>query len=616
MSLHLIHTHIYSFDCPLRDQNLIKNKATVELMQRRWFMSKKIMMLGAVLCASTVPAFGATQIDLSKQPIQFLRSMTGMTPKAAVGTSNNLQETSRSTDFNQTTNVGLQQTYAGFPVWGGDIAVHIPHAAKNARLAAALATPTSTMNGTFYQDLAKDLKDTPAQVFTPAQAEKAMTQVIKLYEKQIGRKIDAQHQKNRLLVYVDENNKAHWGFNLSFYVPSDRSRPAMPSFLIDAINFDVYQQWDNIQTLSDVKGGGFGGNEKTSSSKMVYDGMQGAGHLSSLNMQRNDANETCYLQNAEVQVADFRISESEPVTFKCSKQDVQHNNLYWDGQLDAINGAYSPNNDALYFGQIINGFYKSWYGFKGVLIKDDKPMVLSMVTHSPNYGDPDNAFWDPQKEKMFFGDGKNLFYPLTSLGVTAHEISHGFTSQHSDLKYFGESGGMNEAFSDMAAQAAEFYAAGKNSWQIGPEIVKVGDFALRYLNDPMQDCHNPVFGEGEPGKSCSLDNAVAYSQYLQKHRNDYGMDQKGKWYDNRVPNVHLSSGIYNKAFYLLATSQGWNVRKAFDVMVQAQTSKYWTSTSSFKQGACGVMQAARDYKYDTAAVAKAFNGVGIDMTSC
>ena len=29
--------------------------------------------------------------------------------------------------------------------------------------------------------------------------------------------------------------------------------------------------------------------------------------------------------------------------------------------------------------------------------------------------------------------------------------------------------------------------------------------------------------------------------------------------------VHYSSGVYNKAFYLLSVSSGWNIQKAFQV---------------------------------------------------
>src|SRR4029079_4516028 len=128
--------------------------------------------------------------------------------------------------------------------------------------------------------------------------------------------------------------------------------------------------------------------------------------------------------------------------------DEQHNKLYWDADLHTVNGGYSPDNDALFGGAVIKNMYQQWYGVP-VLKENGKPMMLVMVVHNPI----DNAFWDGKK--MTFGDGVRMFYPLTSLGVAAHEISHGFTEQHSNLTYYGQSGGMNEAYSDMAAQAAE-----------------------------------------------------------------------------------------------------------------------------------------------------------------
>src|SRR3990167_10481966 len=181
---------------------------------------------------------------------------------------------------------------------------------------------------------------------------------------------------------------------------------------------------------------------------------------------------------------------------------------------------------------------------------------------------------------MYFGDGVKLFYPLTSLGVGAHELSHGFTSQHANLTYEKQSGGLNESYSDMAAQAAEYYSTGKNSWQIGPEIVK-GNGALRYMDDPTKD-----------GKSIA-------------HVRDY----------NDSLNVHYSSGVFNKVFYLLGTSDGWDTKKAFDVMVKANMD-YWTANSTFAEAACGVAQATNDYHYNIDTVAHAMQIVGLDISNC
>lgn len=68
---------------------------------------------------------------------------------------------------------------------------------------------------------------------------------------------------------------------------------------------------------------------------------------------------------------------------------------------------------------------------------------------------------------MNFGDGTSYFYPLTSLDVTSHEISHGHTEQNSGLQYSAQSGGMNDAFSDMAGEAAEYFDRDQNDWLVG-----------------------------------------------------------------------------------------------------------------------------------------------------
>ncbi|MBO7942914.1 M4 family metallopeptidase, partial [Streptomyces sp. S9] len=107
---------------------------------------------------------------------------------------------------------------------------------------------------------------------------------------------------------------------------------------------------------------------------------------------------------------------------------------------------------------------------------------LTMRVHYSN--SYENAFWDGSA--MTFGDGATTFYPLVSLDVSAHEVSHGFTEQQSGLVYSGQSGGINEAFSDMAGEAAEYYMNGTNDFLVGAQIFKASG-ALRYMDDPTRD---------------------------------------------------------------------------------------------------------------------------------
>jgi len=57
--------------------------------------------------------------------------------------------------------------------------------------------------------------------------------------------------------------------------------------------------------------------------------------------------------------------------------------------------------------------------------------------------------------------------------------------------------------------------------------------------------------------------------------------------------VHYSSGVYNRAFYLLSVTHGWTIKKAFRVMLDANKN-YWIPATNFKSGACGVIQAAKN----------------------
>src|SRR3546814_12201024 len=84
---------------------------------------------------------------------------------------------------------------------------------------------------------------------------------------------------------------------------------------------------------------------------------------------------------------------------------------------------------------------------------------------------------------MYFGDGASTFYPLVGLDVLAHEVSHGYTEQNSNLEYAYQPGGINEAFSDMAGEAAEFFFNGENDFLVGDKIYKAQGEGLRDMED-------------------------------------------------------------------------------------------------------------------------------------
>ncbi|SCG77493.1 griselysin. Metallo peptidase. MEROPS family M04 [Micromonospora echinaurantiaca] len=131
-------------------------------------------------------------------------------------------------------------------------------------------------------------------------------------------------------------------------------------------------------------------------------------------------------------------------------------------------------------------YFKNVHGRNGIF--GDGRGVPSRVHYGQNY---DNAFWDGAR--MTYGDGYANVSPLVSLDVAAHEMTHGVTDNvvPGGLTYAGESGGLNEASSDIFGTMVEFYAnttADPGDYLIGEKInINLDGTPLRYMYDPAQD---------------------------------------------------------------------------------------------------------------------------------
>jgi pseudolysin len=538
-------------------------------------ITSAVFLLLASLFSMCEQSLAAELLELRNHPSNVLQTFVS---KKSLSISSSLKEINRYTDFNKTTHIRVQEYYRGYPIWNARAVMHVSHLDSIKYPLATLLSQQSqkSMNGELYFSLNKDLDKTPLSIFSKEQSQRALQFAISKYKEKIPYRKDftINNPKSELMIFVENHRTAHWIYKVSFTVENTGKLPARPVYLIDAINFIVYKTWDDIKT-DFVKGGGYGGNPLIG--KLIYDG--GPNQLAFFTVKR--AGNECSFETDEIVVKDYKTKR--PMHYPCLEQDKEHHQVYWNGNFDEVNGGYSPANDAMFAAQVLKRFYKNWYDVP-VLVKDGKEMQLVMRVHYPKL---DNAFWE--NDTMTFGDGTEL-YPLTSLNIAAHEVSHGFTEQHSDLTYDGQSGGMNESFSDMAAQTAEYYAYGKSNWLIGNDVIKLSGETLRYMDLPTKDCYGK-----EPGTFCSIDNANQYYE---------GLD------------VHFSSGVYNRAFYLLSTTPGWDPRKAFAVMLRANAA-YWLSQTEYLDGAACVIKAAQDLGYDINAVKLAFERVGITVNqSC
>lgn len=171
------------------------------------------------------------------------------------------------------------------------------------------------------------------------------------------------------------------------------------------------------------------------------------------------------------------------------------------------------------------GVSATWDYFKAVHarngIANDGRGAVSRVHYGVAYA---NAFWSDDCFCMTFGDGGGEMKPLVALDVAGHEMSHGVTSRTANLTYSGESGGLNEATSDIFGTMVEYrvnssldkpdYIIGEKLYKVNPDNTK----GLRVMFKPSLDGSSPDCYSANIG----------------------GMD------------VHYSSGVANHFFYLLA----------------------------------------------------------------
>ncbi|GGP32827.1 peptidase M4 [Streptomyces capoamus] len=266
--------------------------------------------------------------------------------------------------------------------------------------------------------------------------------------------------------------------------------------------------------------------------------------------------------------------------------------------------AATAGADAHYGAALTWDYYKSTFGRTG--IKNNGVGAYSRVHYGNSYV---NAFWDDGCFCMTYGDGSGNAKPLTSIDVAGHEMSHGVTSATANLNYSGESGGLNEATSDIMAAGVEFFAnntADPGDYLVGEKIdINGNGTPLRYMDKPSKD-------------GASKDN----------------------WYSGiGGVDVHYSSGPANHLFYLLSEGSGAKVingvsynsptadglpvtgigrDKALQIWYRALTTK-WTSTTNYAGARTGTLAAAGEL-YGTSsteykAVQDAWAGVGVGSRS-
>lgn len=460
--------------------------------------------------------------------------------------------TDRITDADGATHVRMERTYHGLPVLGGDLVVH-----QGAQ--GGLRGVSQTL------DRAVRVATTPAvsrsQAATLVQRAAETTRLV----------VDASSGTGRLAWEVVTGGTQHDG------------TPSRLATYVDARTGTVLRREQQIQNVDGTGQSLYSGTvslqlTQSGSSYQLKDPTRGNTYTTDLNNRTDSL--LCQI---------LAIGCQTGTTF--SGPDT----AFGDG---ATTSRESAGVDAQYGTNMTWDFFESTFGRDGIF--GDGRGSYNRVHYGKNYV---NAFWDGTK--MTYGDGDGVDYgPLVSLDVAGHEMSHGVTENTAGLTYSGESGGLNEATSDIFGSMVEFHANNANDpgdYLIGEEFDLKQHVGLRRMDDPSAD-----------GDSLSCWTSGAGDV-----------------------DVHYSSGIGNHFFYLLAEGSGSRTiggvahssstcngstitgigRTAAAAIWYRALTVYMTSSTNYAGARTATLNAARDLhgagSAQQDAVAAAWSAVGV-----
>jgi Zn-dependent metalloprotease len=438
-------------------------------------------------------------------------------------------------DADGTVHTRYERTYAGLPVLGGDLVVH--ESKSGATQGVTKATKQTIKVASLKPTLAV------------AKAEK---QALTLAKAAGSEKTEAS-EAPRKVIWAGNGSKPVLAYETVVGGLQEDGTPNELHVITDAATGKKLYEYQGIET---------------GTGKSVYSGTVTLGtYLSGSTYQLYDTS-----RGGHKTYNKARSTSSSAGTLFTDADDT-----WGTGAASSSSTDQSAAVDAAYGAQTTWDFYKSTFGRSG--IKNDGVAAYSRVHYGSAYV---NAFWDDSCFCMTYGDGEGNTKPLTSLDVAGHEMTHGVTSNTAGLNYSGESGGLNEATSDIFGTAVEFYAANSSDvgdYLIGEKIDINGDGTpLRYMDQPSKD------GSSANYWSSTLKNL----------------------------DVHYSSGPANHFFYLLSEGSGAKTingvsynsptsnsstitgigrAKAVQIWYKALT-EYFTSTTTYAGARTGTLSAA------------------------
>ncbi|BCT91359.1 peptidase M4 [Lysobacter helvus] len=474
-------------------------------------------------------------------------------------------------DRDGTEHVRFERTFRGLPVIGGDFVVH----SRNGQFKSA----SQSLKSSARPDMTARIGGDEATIVAGAD---------------FGTGFDG--MRNATKVIYARNVAPRLAYEVVFSGTKRDQTPTEMHYFVDANSGKILDKWDMVHTAKPGGGGSGGGTPAVGTARTLLYG----------NLSINTASSGGTFNMTDTTRGNGATYDANNVAYTTAASRAT---LFTDADNTWGNNTNADRASAAgdaHFGVATTwDYYKNTFGRNGIF--NDGKGVKSYVHVGRSWG---NAAW--YANAMYYGDGGGSILPLVAIDVAGHEMSHGVTQATSGLSYSNDSGGLNEATSDIFGTMVEFYANNANDtpdYKIGEELYasNPGETkALRYMFKPS-----------------AADNGASYDCYPAGGLG--GVDP------------HYSSGPANHFFYLLAegavSPAGFSYtasqlvcngdtgvtgigRDAAQRIWYRALDLYFTSSTTYPQARAATLQAATDlYGSGSAqynAVARAWSAVSVN----
>lgn len=448
------------------------------------FIAVAVAATASAALAQPAGAVGTVSADRDGRVAAAIASAKAHQKATRFGADQKFRAVDTVVDRNGTSHVRLHRTYRGLEVVGGDLVVHQSKA-------------EAWKSASLTLDRALRLSTTPAVDRTAAEAKA-------LAPSTVTRSIRGEKAESATLVVDATGAKPRLAWRvLSGGVQADGTPSRLASY-VDAKSGALIRTEQEIQTADGSGQSLYGGTVPLQLT------------LSGSTYQLKDPTRGNTYTTDMGNASDSTLCQLLGWGCKTGTLFTSPDNSFGNGSTSSRESAAV---DAQYGTNMTWDYYKTTYGRNGIF--GNGTGSYNRVHYGSNYV---NAFWDGTK--MTYGDGDGTNYgPLTSLDVAGHEMSHGVTENTAGLTYSGESGGLNEATSDIFGTMVEFFAANANDpgdYLIGEEFDLKNHVGFRRMDNPASD-----------GSSVNCWSSTTKNL-----------------------DVHYSSGVGNHFFYLLSEGSG------------------------------------------------------------